>query len=307
MLRRVALAPSRAGRYQGGEITAFFYLYSYMRVSCCRERVRAQGSSRRGGSAALQIGPDCSEPATARSPLEAQRRDLTRSSCRGCMPLAMPAPGQLADLWSVILYAGPGASLTGVAGAHRLGLLAFPATRIDVSTPCACRSSPGIVVHGRRRHPRRLVDGVPVDPDWLERFASNAEHYTRRRATPAFPWEGRIEDDTFEVLSALADTPPDHLAHDQDDDQDDGPQRLKLWRTRPYSAPERNASPVTVRYIDAEPLADIPRTTFSGNSPTRPSGRPRPRSDPTRPRRRRTSPQRSRCSRRTASSQRVAH
>ena len=74
------------------------------------------------------------------------------------------APSELADLWSAILYAGPGASLTGVAGAHRLGLLAFPATRIDVSTPCACRSRPGIVVHGRRHHPRSLVDGVPVAP-----------------------------------------------------------------------------------------------------------------------------------------------
>jgi hypothetical protein len=73
------------------------------------------------------------------------------------------APSREADLWTAVLYAGPGATLSHLTAAHWRGLADFPGAIVHVSTPRACVSLPGIVVHGRRaRLEREIVDGMPV-------------------------------------------------------------------------------------------------------------------------------------------------
>jgi hypothetical protein len=73
------------------------------------------------------------------------------------------APSRDADLWTALLYAGPGAALSHVTAAHWRELADFPGPVIHVSTPRACASLPGIAVHGRRqRLERQIVDGMPV-------------------------------------------------------------------------------------------------------------------------------------------------
>jgi hypothetical protein len=71
--------------------------------------------------------------------------------------------GLLGDMWAAVLYAGPGAALTGVAGAYQAGWLIYPPSVIEVSTPRHCRSRRRIEVRGRRATPRHLVEGgLPV-------------------------------------------------------------------------------------------------------------------------------------------------
>jgi hypothetical protein len=73
------------------------------------------------------------------------------------------APSRDADLWTALLYAGPGASLSHVTAAHWRKLADFPGRGVHVSTPRACASLPGIAVHGRRAGiDREIVDGMPV-------------------------------------------------------------------------------------------------------------------------------------------------
>jgi hypothetical protein len=73
------------------------------------------------------------------------------------------APSREADLWTALLYAGPGAALSHVTAAHWRELADFPGPVIHVSTPRACASLRGIAVHGRRsRLDREIVDGIPA-------------------------------------------------------------------------------------------------------------------------------------------------
>jgi very-short-patch-repair endonuclease len=73
------------------------------------------------------------------------------------------APSRDADLWTAVLYAGPGAALSHVTAAHWRGLADFPGPVIHVSTPRACVSPRGVLVHGRRAGlDRSVVDGLPV-------------------------------------------------------------------------------------------------------------------------------------------------
>jgi very-short-patch-repair endonuclease len=73
------------------------------------------------------------------------------------------APSREADLWTALLYAGPGAALSHVTAAHWRELADFPGHVIHVSTPRACGSLPRIAVHGRRaRLQREIVDRMPV-------------------------------------------------------------------------------------------------------------------------------------------------
>lgn len=74
------------------------------------------------------------------------------------------APSRAADLWTAVLYAGPGAMISHATAAHLHGLIAHAPGVIEVSTPRPkVRSLPGtITVYTRRDRDRRLHDGVPV-------------------------------------------------------------------------------------------------------------------------------------------------
>jgi hypothetical protein len=95
-------------------------------------------------------------------------------------------------LWSAILYAGPGASLTGVSGAHTRDLLSFPEPTIEVSTPKRGRSFPGIIVHGRRPPGRDIVNGLPIAPlpQLMLDLAAHGRPKLVRRALACLDYQG---------------------------------------------------------------------------------------------------------------------
>jgi hypothetical protein len=73
------------------------------------------------------------------------------------------APSREADLWSAVLYAGPGAMLSHGTAARWLGLIDYAPRVIEVSTPRKVRSLPGVRVHGRRQGlERALYRGIPL-------------------------------------------------------------------------------------------------------------------------------------------------
>jgi hypothetical protein len=73
------------------------------------------------------------------------------------------APSWEADLWSAVLYAGPGAMLSHGTAARWRGLIDFAPPGIHVSTPRQTRSLQKIHVHGRRRDlERQFHKGLPV-------------------------------------------------------------------------------------------------------------------------------------------------
>src|ERR1700722_2293676 len=45
------------------------------------------------------------------------------------------APSEMADLWTAVLYAGPGGMLSHESAAHHRGLIIYPPRTIHVSTP----------------------------------------------------------------------------------------------------------------------------------------------------------------------------
>lgn len=67
-----------------------------------------------------------------------------------------------ADLWSAVLYAGPGAMLSHLTAAWWRGLIERVPGPIHVSTPTRVRSLPGIAVHARRTCQRVSTHGLPV-------------------------------------------------------------------------------------------------------------------------------------------------
>ncbi|MDE3132670.1 MAG: DUF559 domain-containing protein [Acidobacteriota bacterium] len=73
------------------------------------------------------------------------------------------APNREASLWAAVLYAGPGAMLSHATNAHWRGLIDYPPSSIQVSSPSGVRSLPGIKVYGRRTGlVRELHKGIPV-------------------------------------------------------------------------------------------------------------------------------------------------
>jgi hypothetical protein len=74
------------------------------------------------------------------------------------------APSVEADLWTAVLYAGPGAAISDGTAAWWRGWLKDPLPEIHVRTPRRCSSVPelGITVHARRTVERELVRGVPT-------------------------------------------------------------------------------------------------------------------------------------------------
>jgi hypothetical protein len=65
-------------------------------------------------------------------------------------------------LFSLALFAGPGAELSHGAAAHWRGWLRYPFKAIHISTPRRIRTYlPGVVFHNERDIERELVDGIP--------------------------------------------------------------------------------------------------------------------------------------------------
>ena len=72
------------------------------------------------------------------------------------------APSLEADLWTAVLYAGPGAMLSHATALWWRGLIDKQPRPFQVSTPRRCQSQPGIRVYGRRACERIPHKGLPT-------------------------------------------------------------------------------------------------------------------------------------------------
>ncbi len=87
---------------------------------------------------------------------------------RGVYRLGHRAPDPLASYVAAVRACGDGSAVSGMAGAHLLGLLRATPPKIEIAAPSA-RSVPGLIVHRARRVPLELtaVEGIPVTtPPW---------------------------------------------------------------------------------------------------------------------------------------------
>jgi hypothetical protein len=96
------------------------------------------------------------------------------------------APSEMADLWTAVLYAGPGGMLSHESDAHHRGLIMRPPNTIHVSTPRAkIKSIPGFIsVHCERKLARVWHNGLPCTtiPQMLLDIASTSDPKLVRRA-----------------------------------------------------------------------------------------------------------------------------
>ncbi len=73
-----------------------------------------------------------------------------------------PSSDAAARLFSLVLFAGPGAALSHGSAAHWRGWLRYPVAATHVSTPRRIRTRmPGVAFHSRRAHEREMVAGMP--------------------------------------------------------------------------------------------------------------------------------------------------
>ena len=101
----------------------------------------------------------------------------------------------LARVWEAILYAGPGAYLTGASGAHQRELIDYPPRDVVVATPRRCRSLPGITVLPRRPSQRHLYRSVPVAPlpELMLELAATCEYNLVRKALANLDYRRQLE------------------------------------------------------------------------------------------------------------------
>lgn len=130
-----------------------------MDVQSAKERVRNRAECQAGRVSYAQL---CA--------LGVGRGAIEASIERGHLVWVLPkvyalghlAPSREGDLWAAVLYAGPGAALSHATAAHWLGLIDYPPSVIEVSSPRRIKSLPGIRVYGRRPVERWLHNGIPV-------------------------------------------------------------------------------------------------------------------------------------------------
>lgn len=99
------------------------------------------------------------------------------------------------DLWAAVLYAGPGAVLSHATGAHWRGLIEYPPSAIEVSTPRKINSLPGIRVYGRRPVERWLHKGLPVTsiPQTVLDLAAVADFKLVRKALARLDYRRELD------------------------------------------------------------------------------------------------------------------
>jgi very-short-patch-repair endonuclease len=98
-------------------------------------------------------------------------------------------------VWDALLYAGPGAGLTGACGAYDLGLLLYDPHEITVSTPWQRRSLPGVTVCTRRSTERAIHDDIPYVSmaELLLDLAAEANLPILRRALEALDYRRMLD------------------------------------------------------------------------------------------------------------------
>jgi very-short-patch-repair endonuclease len=101
----------------------------------------------------------------------------------------------LARVWEAILYAGPGAYLTGASGAYQRGLINFAPRAVKVATPRKCKSQPGIIVLEHRLEVRELHSGVPVAPvtELMLDLAAEGDFNLVRKALASLDYRRKLD------------------------------------------------------------------------------------------------------------------
>jgi hypothetical protein len=105
------------------------------------------------------------------------------------------APSLLAELWTAVLYAGPGAMLSHATAAWWLGLIERLDGPIHISTPRRTKPQPGLVIHGRRHCIRAVHLGLPVTTivQALLDLAASCEPLLVRRALAQLDYRGALD------------------------------------------------------------------------------------------------------------------
>jgi hypothetical protein len=115
------------------------------------------------------------------------------------------APSEMADLWTAVLYAGPGGMLSHESDAHHRGLIIYPPRTIHVSTPRAkIRSIPGfITVHCERRLARVWHNGLPCTTiaQALLDLAATSDSKLVRRALSVLDYRKQLDVDAIEEMA----------------------------------------------------------------------------------------------------------
>src|ERR1700733_812261 len=130
-----------------------------MRDFSAKERVRRVADRQSGRVSAAQLAA-----------LGVDRRVVARWVDQGYLFCELPrvyavghrAPSVEADVWTAVLYAGPGAMLSHATALWWRGLLDERPSPLQVTTPRRCRSVRRIRVYGRRTCERALYKGLPT-------------------------------------------------------------------------------------------------------------------------------------------------
>ena len=105
------------------------------------------------------------------------------------------AQSREADLWTAVLYAGPGAMLSHATAAAWRGLIDHPPRAVEVSSPRDIDSLPSVRVYGRRRLERTVHNRLPVTsiPQTLLDLASVSEARLVRRALANLDYRRQLD------------------------------------------------------------------------------------------------------------------
>lgn len=105
------------------------------------------------------------------------------------------APWIVSELWSAVLYAGPGAMLSHITAAWWLGLIDRPGQAIHVSTPRRCRPHPAVRAHARRTVSRTMHLGLPVStlPHTMLDLAASEPAPLLRHALAQLDYRGQLD------------------------------------------------------------------------------------------------------------------
>jgi hypothetical protein len=137
--------------------------------------------------------------------VDASGADIRRWLTQGYLAKMLPrvyavghtAPDRRADLWAAVLYAGPGAAVSHATAAHLYGLIDFPPSTIEVSTPRrSIRSIPRAVrVYSRHDRPREPFGGIPATlvPDTMLDLAATSTDKIVSRAVRQLDRRGELD------------------------------------------------------------------------------------------------------------------
>jgi very-short-patch-repair endonuclease len=115
------------------------------------------------------------------------------------------APNPTADLWTAVLYAGPGAMLSHGSDAHHRGLIIYPPKTIHVSTPRSkIPSIPGLItVHSERNFACVRHEGIPCTtiPQMLLDLAATGDPKLVKRALSVLDHRKQLDLGAIEAIT----------------------------------------------------------------------------------------------------------